>query len=242
MICDKCNHKLPDDSAFCQYCGNKMTPIEGPVSAAQSAEGVFDAPDVLVSPKKEETAPEEQPAARKTEEPSNLPTQDAEVVVHIVPNDTKTKKKKVRYCSRCGSLIDSQTKQCTGCGKKYFKGIRFNKVSWIVLSFSLVLLAAIAVITYQHKENASLEEKIIGLQRQNSTLQGQRNVFTEMFEAEKRKMSIEMKSFDVAIVPDDGTKKYHKYGCSEIDTSDGIWIYNIRKAMSKGYYACAKCH
>ncbi len=25
MICSKCNHKLPDDSEFCQYCGSKIT-------------------------------------------------------------------------------------------------------------------------------------------------------------------------------------------------------------------------
>lgn len=24
MICNKCNHKLPDDSTFCQYCGNRI--------------------------------------------------------------------------------------------------------------------------------------------------------------------------------------------------------------------------
>ena len=28
MVCNKCNHKLPDDSAFCQYCGNKITVAE----------------------------------------------------------------------------------------------------------------------------------------------------------------------------------------------------------------------
>ncbi len=28
MICKKCNHKLPDDSEFCQYCGSKIESIE----------------------------------------------------------------------------------------------------------------------------------------------------------------------------------------------------------------------
>ena len=28
MICNKCNHKLPDDSEFCQYCGNRLEIID----------------------------------------------------------------------------------------------------------------------------------------------------------------------------------------------------------------------
>ncbi len=28
MICKKCNHKLPDDSEFCQYCGTKIESVE----------------------------------------------------------------------------------------------------------------------------------------------------------------------------------------------------------------------
>ena len=28
MICPKCNHRLPDDSEFCQYCGYRIEKAE----------------------------------------------------------------------------------------------------------------------------------------------------------------------------------------------------------------------
>lgn len=32
MICNKCNHSLPDDSEFCQYCGNKIQGDTGEIN------------------------------------------------------------------------------------------------------------------------------------------------------------------------------------------------------------------
>lgn len=37
MICPKCNHRLPDDSEFCQYCGNRIEKAE-----TQQAEEALD--------------------------------------------------------------------------------------------------------------------------------------------------------------------------------------------------------
>lgn len=36
MICSKCNHKLPDDSEFCQYCGNKVQGDNGEINAVSN--------------------------------------------------------------------------------------------------------------------------------------------------------------------------------------------------------------
>ena len=67
-----------------------------------------------------------------------------------VPRGFKTKKeiqenKKIKYCSKCGSLIDNITKQCTGCKKQYFKVIKFKK-SYVILVFLILLLLTINVI------------------------------------------------------------------------------------------------
>lgn len=36
MICNKCNHSLPDDSEFCQYCGNKIQGDTGEVNSVSN--------------------------------------------------------------------------------------------------------------------------------------------------------------------------------------------------------------
>lgn len=43
----------------------------------------------------------------------------------------------------------------------------------------------------------------------------------------------------VVIVADDGTIKYHTYGCDKLDLSCGFSVYSPEEAKSKGYKACS---
>ena len=42
MICNKCGHKLPNDSEFCQYCGNKLDPQKADEDTTLDASSVMD--------------------------------------------------------------------------------------------------------------------------------------------------------------------------------------------------------
>lgn len=42
------------------------------------------------------------------------------------------------------------------------------------------------------------------------------------------------------VVPDDASGLYHRYSCSDLDTSDGFWIYNINAALDHAD-PCPEC-
>ena len=140
------------------------------------------------------------------------------------PQSGKSAKRK--YCSRCGSAIDSKTKKCSGCGKQYFRGLRFTKFSVTVIILALVIAALSTLCVLQSKTIENMETKVSDL------------------EDEKRDNRAKLNFFDnyVEIVPNDGTRKYHKWGCSKLDTSNGFWIFNTAAAAEDDYKKCPYCH
>ena len=44
----------------------------------------------------------------------------------------------------------------------------------------------------------------------------------------------------IVIVGDDGTRKYHKYGCKKLYL-DYFYVFNIDNARAQGYTPCKKC-
>lgn len=155
------------------------------------------------------------------------------------PSVVATTKTKTKYCSKCGSLIDSETKVCTGCGKQYFRGFKLNKFSVTVIILAIALLISAIFNIYQYSEldyymgrETYLEDRVSSLEDEVSDLESEswenfakNNFFDEYAE----------------IIGDDGTDVYHKYGCSRLDTSDGFWILNTDAAKQQ-YSKCPVCH
>ena len=51
-----------------------------------------------------------------------------------------------RYCSLCGGKINDVTKQCTQCGKQYFKGFTKTEIALIVVSVLLIISIIINIV------------------------------------------------------------------------------------------------
>ena len=76
------------------------------------------------------------------------PVVDTEVAIET--HATVPEKKilpNARFCSRCGAVIDSTTKKCTGCGKQYFKAKRLMFIFIPVLLCAVLLSAGVYFIT-----------------------------------------------------------------------------------------------
>lgn len=140
------------------------------------------------------------------------------------------KESKRMYCSRCGAIIDNRTKQCTGCGKKYFRGFILNKFSITVIVLSVVLVASVIFnivqhnkIDYLYRNENNLKDRVTKLEEKNSDLKAE----VSDLEGEIWDNASKIDFFDehVVFVEDDGTNKYHKYECDKF-VSEYFWAYN----------------
>lgn len=181
MKCTKCNHALPDDSEFCQYCGNRlekaavMPEVDVAIVATEaskaevSVKNDVEASVVAETPKQlAEEVPEPTLSVHAQETVGTMnanrqshPDRGSAMDLKLEPpKPKKVKQPKRKYCSRCGSLIDAQTKQCTGCGRKYFKGIKVNKFAVTTTLLSVVIAALIGLNVFQYLNNSGFHEEM----------------------------------------------------------------------------------
>lgn len=179
------------------------------------------------------------------------------VVTAPAPAPQSGKSVKIKYCSRCGSAIDNKTKKCTGCGKQYFRGLRFTKFSVTVIVMSLVILALSTLCIFQYintqTATSDLQAEVSRLEQQvkskESTIKTRDTTIKNLnkkiddLEDEKWDNWSELSFFRnyVEIVPNDGTYTYHKWGCSKMDDDAKFWIFNTA-AADDDYKKCPYCH
>ena len=274
MKCPKCNHALPSDSEFCQYCGARIEkPVVPPMPEVVVAPPAVDVPASAEQPIAESSAPEvakqplsvkdvnPTPATESPNSPTPVPKKEEPVVAAPAPKGAKPVQ--ARYCSKCGSAIDIQTKKCTGCGKQYFRGLRFAKFSVTVIILLLVIAAPSTLCFLQYIGNqktiARLETSISNLELQvrnrdsiisakDTAIEAKKTTIKRLegelddLKEERLENLAKLRFFDAhAVIVDKHSKKYHTYECDDLDLSY-FWIYNTERAEQLGYYACPKCH
>ena len=158
----------------------------------------------------------------------------------------KEKKIKIRYCKRCGAVIDNETRICKGCGKKYFK-IRKKSILFLILALSLITNVCLcSKVNNLEKSREYFIERVDELRGENSYLEEKRAELdseVDELKAENRKLKSPAEFFDkYAALVNKNSKKYHKYSCVYFDKTSSFWIYNIAAAQDEGYYPCSTCH
>jgi hypothetical protein len=161
------------------------------------------------------------------------------VVSAPVVNTPRTTASK-RFCSHCGSLIDEETKTCTGCGKQYFKGIKhtlgklFSKqhIALVIVSFVLLIsLIANIVLAVNVAKNNDLENEIDDLENEIDDLENEIDgLENDLYFYDKH----------VVFVLNDGTNIYHKVDCYKFG-SYSFWAFNVEAAKGRGYRPCSWC-
>lgn len=159
---------------------------------------------------------------------------------------------KSKFCSRCGGRIDNTTKQCTGCGKQYFKGFKLRGVLCVILAVLLTFSCIMNIGVYKKVSELDTSDEIQNLQNELNTLNSNHAKLAQENTNLKREIAdlqgeldvcyLEIDFIDefVVFIEDDGTDLYHKYQCSKF-VGEYFWAFNVDAALERGALPCPLC-
>lgn len=160
-----------------------------------------------------------------------------------------------RFCKRCGSQIDPETKKCTGCGKQY--PYFSEKLFWRVFTPVICIVLAIVIIL-QYNNNQlwinAYNDQQDRITKQAQKIEDQEDTISiyesdindklskisalEQGNEELRDKTNFMDYYIVIVGADE--KYYHKYGCPRLNKSTFL-AFNIDAAKGEGYKPCPYC-
>lgn len=159
--------------------------------------------------------------------------------------ETVNKESLVRFCCKCGKPINPETKKCTGCGKQYFKGLKFyfktifTKKRILPIALSVILIISLISNIIQAIDIKDYQDIV---RDQHETIDEKTDLLYTFVEigAEQYQL-LKFYEENVVIIPTNGSNLYHKYGCEDLDTPSLI-IYTITQARQLNYAPCKKCY
>lgn len=153
------------------------------------------------------------------------------------PNLTKEKK-----TNAVTEQTINNTKLQSECKELYIKNKELKSKSTNRMIFSLCssgIALLFIVLTFVNVTNMNnLQEKYDNLNTKYSKILTEKRALNQQI-TEYRSLE-SFVDYSVRIVPADGSGKYHKYGCSYCDLSEGYWIYNVGNVEQR-YYKCPYC-
>ena len=211
---------------------------------------------------KEAAAVAESPATEEL--PAPQPEQEPTIAD---PSSPAPATPKLRFCKHCGSPIDPATRQCTGCGKQYFRPPVLHKKHLAIAAAALACVAIVFLVSNLIAQKNSAQAQVDALNARITELEStvaekerQIEVYKRNEDAYQVKLTRKSEEYDklrkentmyrehlryceyycAYIIPNG--QIYHRLDCPYAGATEDLVILYIDFLESKGCKPCSHCY